>query len=71
MSGKFTRFSLDGLTIRGTTHGCGCCSDTVDVSLSDIDEHISKLEADIAEARRVRAVIMQLDDVAIKMKEQM
>lgn len=48
------------VAFKGDTHGCGCCSDTEDVSLRRIREHITDLEGALKEAREVEQKLISL-----------
>ena len=45
--------------IMGETHGCSCCSTTREVTLQDIEDHISSLKEDLAEAEKVKVILEQ------------
>lgn len=42
-------------TWEGQTYGCGCCSDTENVTLEDIKAHIASLEEDLSKAKEALA----------------
>lgn len=47
---------LGGRSLRGETHGCGCCSQTVTVTEEMLAEHIVELQRELTLAEHLRKI---------------